>query len=53
MPSIVEYYQDTNRQWRWRCVATNGKIVANSAEGYHNRQDCEVGYTSSQTHTAE
>jgi uncharacterized protein YegP (UPF0339 family) len=25
---------------RWRVVARNGKRVATSGEGYHNRSDC-------------
>lgn len=37
---IFYIYIDANRQWRWRLAAANGRIVANSGEGYHNRQDC-------------
>ena len=33
-------YLDTNRQWRWYLQAGNGKKIANSGEGYFNRQDC-------------
>lgn len=34
-------YTDVNRQWRWRLVvAGNGRIIANSGEGYHNKADC-------------
>lgn len=33
-------YVDTNRQWRWRLVAGNGRIIANAGEGYYNREDC-------------
>jgi len=33
-------YKDKNLQWRWRLVASNGRIVADSAEGYQNRGDC-------------
>jgi len=32
-------YKDNWKQWRWRLVAGNGKIVADSAEGYRNRRD--------------
>lgn len=41
--SVTQYtfYQDTQRQWRWRLDATNGQIIAVSSEAYHNRQDCE------------
>lgn len=27
-------------QWRWRLVAANNRIIANSGEAYHNRADC-------------
>jgi uncharacterized protein YegP (UPF0339 family) len=33
-------YIDVNRQYRWRLVAANGRIIANSGEGYYNRIDC-------------
>lgn len=28
-------------QWRWRAVARNGEVVANSTEGYNNRGDLD------------
>ena len=34
-------YQDTLRQYRWRLKASNGRIIADSAEGYHNLADCQ------------
>lgn len=33
-------YVDANRQWRWRLIAANNRIIANSGESYLNRQDC-------------
>jgi uncharacterized protein YegP (UPF0339 family) len=36
-------YRGAANQWRWRLVAGNGKIVADSAEGYVNKQDCLNG----------
>lgn len=33
-------YSDLNRQYRWRLIAANGRIIANSGEGYYNLQDC-------------
>ncbi len=30
-------YQDRKKEWRWRLVASNGKIVADSAEGYKKK----------------
>ena len=28
------YYKDTKNQWRWRLKASNGRIIADSGEGY-------------------
>lgn len=36
-----EKYRDTANQWRWRLIAGNGRIIANSGEGYHNETDCD------------
>lgn len=33
-------YQDSNGGWRWRLRAKNGRIVADSAEGYRSRRHC-------------
>lgn len=27
------------KQWRWRIVARNGRIIANGGDGYANRAD--------------
>ena len=35
-----QLYRDVARQWRWRLVAANSRIIANSGEGYHNKSDC-------------
>lgn len=35
-----EYYRDVAGQWRWRLRAANQRILANSGEGYRNKQDC-------------
>lgn len=34
--------RDATGQWRWRLRAANGRIIAESGEGYHNRADCEA-----------
>ncbi len=31
------------KQWRWRAVAANGRVVAVSSEGYNNRADMDRG----------
>jgi uncharacterized protein YegP (UPF0339 family) len=34
------FYKDQKGEWRWRLVAANGRILADSGEGYRNEQDC-------------
>ena len=36
-------YEDKPGEWRWRLVARNGKIIADSGEGYTNSRDCIKG----------
>jgi uncharacterized protein YegP (UPF0339 family) len=31
------FYQDPQKLWRWRRVASNGKIVGSSSQGYVNK----------------
>lgn len=38
-----EVYRDTAYQWRWRLKTANHKTIADSAEGYHNKQDAYAG----------
>ena len=34
----IQFYKGKGTQpWRWRLVASNGKIIADSAEGYASR----------------
>jgi uncharacterized protein YegP (UPF0339 family) len=33
-------YQDASEEWRWQLRAGNSRIIADSGEGYHNKQDC-------------
>lgn len=35
----IEVYQDTQQEWRWRARAANGRIIADSGEGYEDRDD--------------
>jgi hypothetical protein len=37
---FIEFYTDKAGEHRWRVVASNGKIVADSGEGYINFSDC-------------
>jgi uncharacterized protein YegP (UPF0339 family) len=36
-------YKDAGGEWRWRLVAGNGRIIADSGEGYLHKQDCLHG----------
>jgi uncharacterized protein YegP (UPF0339 family) len=38
-----QFYQDVKTEWRWRLKNVNDVIVADSAEGYLNKADCEKG----------
>ncbi|GJE61179.1 YegP family protein [Methylobacterium trifolii] len=38
-----ELYRDAKGEWRWRLRVPNGNVVADSAEGYARREDCEHG----------
>lgn len=33
-------YKDKRKEWRWTRIASNGRIVGASTEGYKNRTDC-------------
>jgi len=34
------YYKDHKGEWRWRLKASNGRIIADSGEGYRSEQEC-------------
>ncbi|WP_435067595.1 HVO_2922 family protein [Haloplanus sp. C73] len=40
---VFELYEDRGSEWRWRLVASNGNIVADSAEGYASKQGAKRG----------
>ena len=33
-------YRDARNEWRWRLLAANHRIIADSGEGYVNKSDC-------------
>ena len=43
---VFELYQDRAAEWRWRLVASNGNIIADSAEGYASKQGAKRGIQS-------
>ncbi len=38
-----QVYKDHKEEWRWRYVAGNGRIIADSGEGYRRKEDCLHG----------
>lgn len=40
---MFEIYKDKAGEWRWRLRAHNGRIIADSSEGYSDRNSCERG----------
>jgi len=36
------FYKDKAGKHRWRIVASNGRILGVSSEGYENKSDCET-----------
>lgn len=44
MVAQFEVYLDEARKWRWRLKSSgNFKTIADSAEGYESKEDCEHG----------
>ena len=35
-----QVYEDAAGEWRWRLVAGNERVIAESGEGYRDRRDC-------------
>ena len=35
------YYKDQKGEWRWRLKAANGRIIADSGEGYKSEKECK------------
>jgi len=40
-PDVVRVYRDTAGEYRWRRSAPNGRILADSSEGYRHKDECE------------
>lgn len=34
------YFKDNKGEWRWHLKAANGRIIADSGEGYKSEQEC-------------
>ncbi len=38
-----ELYKDDSGEYRWRFISSNGRIIADSGQGYKNKSDCQNG----------
>lgn len=39
----LRVYMDRNGEYRWKKIMANGRVVADSGEGYNARRDCLDG----------
>ena len=44
--ATFEVFRDNAGEWRWRLVASNGNVIADSGEGYRSKQGVERGIES-------
>jgi uncharacterized protein YegP (UPF0339 family) len=44
--AAFEIYEDAGEEWRWRLRHRNGRILADSGEGYASRSGAEAGINS-------
>jgi hypothetical protein len=51
--ATFEVFRDRAGEWRWRLVASNGNIIADSGEGYQSKQGVERGIESVKKSAAE
>ena len=46
MATKFEIYKDGKGEFRWRLVASNGQMIANSGEGYKSKDSAKAGIAS-------
>jgi uncharacterized protein YegP (UPF0339 family) len=46
MPAKFSLYKDKKGEFRWKLLASNGQIIADSAEGYKTKKSAEDGIAS-------
>ncbi len=51
--AVFEVFQDKRSEWRWRLVASNGNIIADSGEGYRSKQGVLRGIESVKNNAPE
>jgi uncharacterized protein YegP (UPF0339 family) len=46
MAAKFELYKDAKGEFRWRLIASNGQMIANSGEGYKSKDNAKSGIES-------
>ena len=46
MAAKFEIYKDAKGEFRWKLIASNGQIIANSGEGYKSKDSVKNGIES-------
>lgn len=46
MPAKFELHKDAGGESRWRLIASNGQMIANSGEGYKSKDSAKNGMES-------
>ena len=46
MAAKFELYKDKKGEFRWRLIASNGQMIANSGEGYTSKDSAKNGIES-------
>ena len=46
MAAKFEIYKDKSKEFRWRLIHTNGRIIADSGQGYKAKEDAIKGISS-------
>lgn len=47
-----DFYEDARKEWRWRLVAANGRIIADSGEGFTTKGGAVINARTVATHAA-
>ena len=53
MPAKFSLYKDKKGEFRWKLVASNGQIIADSGEGYKTKKSAEEGIASVKKNAAK
>ena len=53
MATKFEIYKDKKGEFRWRLIASNGQMIANSGEGYKSKDSAKNGIESVQKNAAK